>query len=187
MYKRLFIAIKIDPTEELLRRIHFLKLNLTHEQFINWIPTNHYHLTLKFLGKVHQDRIGEISERIRGVLEEKEKFLMQLTNIGIFGSNYSPGVLWGGVDENKRIRILYQGISKVLSNIGFSEDGQNFVPHISIARIKKITDKKFFQELIKKADLISCNQQKVNEIILYESILKSTGADYRVVEKFDLV
>jgi len=187
MYKRLFIAIKIDPAEELLRRIRFFKSNLNHEPLINWIPDDHYHLTLKFLGKVHQDRIPEILKKIRGVINGKEKFSMQLTEIGIFGSNYSPKVIWVGIDEKVKIRLLFQEISKALSNIGFPDDGQNFVPHITIARIKRIADKKFFQKLINKVDLESIYKQNVNEIILYESILKSTGAEYRIIEKFDLV
>ncbi len=185
MYKRLFIAIKINPTEELLRRIYFLKSNLKHE-LINWIRDDHYHLTLKFLGKVAESRIGQISEVISKVVAKNEKHSFSIGQIGIFGSQYNPRVLWIGVDEQERINQLHDEIAAGLNEIGFPDDGQNFIPHISLARIKKLTDKSFFQRIIDKSDLEFNHHQILEEIILFESVLGSIGAEYKVIEKFEL-
>lgn len=185
MYKRLFIAIKINPTEELLRRIYFLKSNLKHE-LVNWIREDHYHLTLRFLGKVNVDRIDDVSGLMKTLLEKQEKFAFQVGELGVFGSTYNPRVLWLGIDEQKKTQLLYREIAKALNTIGFRNDGQNFVPHISIARIKKMEDKNFFQSVLNKYEKGFVEEQTLNEIILYESILGSKGAEYNVIDRFEL-
>lgn len=185
MYKRLFIAIKINPTEELLRRIYFFKSNLKHES-INWIRDDHYHLTLKFLGKVPVDRIEQMSEEIRGLTVKTEKFMIRLTKLGVFGTNYKPRVLWIGINEQEKIMKLHHEIETGLNRIGFVNNGQNFVPHISLARLRKLADKAFFQSLISKFDLEIIHEQMLEEIILFESILGPKGAEYNVIERFKL-
>jgi len=185
MHKRLFIAIKINPTEELLRRIYFLKSNLKHE-LINWIREDHYHLTLKFLGKVDIKRIDEISNAIKKSVISVEKQELCVGDLGVFGSKYQPRVLWLSVSNNDKILLLHKEIVSALHPFGFFNDGQNFVPHISIARIKKIDDKTFFQNLLNKSAKDFINKQNIDEVILYESILGNKGAEYKVIERFEL-
>jgi len=185
MHKRLFIAIKINPTEEFLRRIYFLKSNLKHE-LINWIRKDHYHLTLKFLGKVDIRRIEEISKVVETSMLNIEKQEFQVGELGIFGSKYHPRVLWLSVSNQDKIMQLHKEIVAALNTVGFYDDGQNFVPHISIARIKKLGDKDFFQSILNKSDKNLVNKQTLNEVILYESILGDKGAEYNVIDRFEI-
>ena len=185
MHKRLFIAIKINPTAELLDKIAFLENNLSRD-LINWTRKDHYHLTLKFLGKVSEKRILGIIKTLRKVLEQESCFTIGINSIGIFGSTYNPRVLWLGISDKQRIVDIHKQMELDLKKIGFFIDNQNFVPHISIARIKKLNDRKFFQTLLKKSNLENIQAQEVNEIILYESILNTKGAEYQVIETFPL-
>ena len=72
-----------------------------------------------------------------------------------------------------------------MTNLGF--DSQNrFSPHITLGRIKFIKNKQLLNNLIDTYSDVLLQQITVSNIILYESILKPSGAEYRIIEKFDL-
>ena len=55
---------------------------------------------------------------------------------------------------------------------------QRFVPHLTIARVKKCEDNKYIQEVIEKYKNIIFGQEKINKIKLKKSILTSNGPIY---------
>lgn len=185
MHKRLFIAVKIHPSDVLLRKVAFLKSHLNRE-LINWIRDDHYHITLRFLGKTPLRLIPKIEEALQKVAAQQEDFLFRIHSVGVFGSAYKPTVLWLGIAEQQLFGDLYKSLTDELNAMAYHADGQNFIPHISIARIKKIGDKKFFQMLLNKVDDSLIQTQQAGELILYESILGSKGAEYQVVNSFKL-
>lgn len=185
MTKRLFIAIKIDPTEELFRRINFLKRNLEEEN-INWIREDHLHITLRFLGNTPERKIAGLVSSVEKSLSQFEPFELSLEGLSFFGSRYSPKVIWAGVEPKQNLENIFNEINKAIAVFGFKVDRQNFVPHLSIARIRKLKEKAFFHQVIEKADLSQIQKQQINTIILYESILHPRGAEYKIVKKFQL-
>lgn len=185
MSKRLFIAIKLDPSEEMLRRIRYFKKNLQEEN-INWIKTEHFHLTLKFLGKTSGSKIEELSRILKEVADDFQSFEMTIKDVALFGSQYSPRVIWLGVEPEDLLKRLNQKIVSKLQSIAMDSDRQNFVPHLSIARIRKIHHKIHFKQVFEKAEQGFIQSQKVGKIILFESILLAKGAEYAIVEEFPL-
>lgn len=185
MSKRLFIAIKINPTEELLRRISLFQENLCDEN-INWIRTEHYHLTLKFLGKTSSEKIEGMVKSLDAILREEASFHLNLSEFALFGSKYSPRVIWAGVEPELQIRNLAQKISKELESFGFKNDRQNFVPHLTVARIRKLKNKVYFQEVFSKLHSAVLFEQLVDELVLFESKLSTQGAEYHEIAKFPL-
>lgn len=185
MFKRLFIAIKIDPTEAMLRRIHYFKRNLGEEN-INWIRTDHFHLTLKFLGKTSVSQIEEVSRLLRKISLETQAFQLEVDGVNLFGSQYSPRVIWMGIEPIGRLKELNQKILQGLKELGIESDQQNFVPHLTIARIRKINHKDHFKKVVEKSEQGLVQSQRVDKILLYESILLAKGAEYAIVDEFPL-
>lgn len=185
MAKRLFIAIKINPTEEMLRRVSLFQENLKEEN-MNWIKKDHYHLTLKFLGKTSSEKIKGMVKALKKSIEKEPAFQLALSEFGLFGSKYSPRVIWAGVEPELRITSLAEKISKELESFGFEIDRQNFVPHLTIARIRQLKNKSHFQQVFSRLQSAVSLEQVVNEVILYESILNSKGAVYKEVAIFPL-
>lgn len=185
MFKRLFIAIKIDPTEEMLRRIHYFKRNLEEEN-IHWIKTGHFHMTLKFLGKTPTSQIEQLSKGLREVAMKFPCFEMRVDGIGLFGSQYNPRVIWVGLEPKDFLLSLHEKVIKQLASMGLESDRQNFVPHLTLARIRKIYHKDHFNKVMEKSEQGLIQSQKVNKIVLYESVLLSRGAEYEIIEEFPL-
>ena len=185
MYKRLFIAIKIDPTEEILRRVYYLKQNLSEEN-INWIPYEHYHLTLQFLGKTAVSIINELQFSLKNVLLNKKSFDLSIGETALFGSTYAPKVIWIKAGPQNELNNLHHHIQESMMPFGFRNDRQNFVPHLSIARIRKLKNKEHFKRVMEKLPQQKIVYQRIEEVVLYESVLHSRGAQYMEIGRFPL-
>ena len=185
MSKRLFLAIPILPENTLVKQKKFLQSNLSEER-INWIKDENLHLTLKFIGKTPSGKIQEIINAIGTCLQSFNSFPIVLDRLGVFGSKYQSKVIWIGLKENKILQDLYLKISIALENIGIPIDRQNFVPHFSLARIKKINHKDHFQRVMDRVGKGIIQESTVNEIVLFESNLFSDGPVYTKNHSFKL-
>lgn len=169
----------------MLRRISLFQENLSEDN-INWIRTDHYHLTLKFLGKTSSEKIERMVESLKVSLCEEVSFKLNLSEFGLFGSKYSPRVIWAGVEPELKIVKLAQKISKEMESYGFVNDRQNFVPHLTVARIRKLKNKAHFQQVFSKLQSAVKFEQLIDEVVLYESKLSSQGAKYCELAIFPL-
>ncbi len=183
--KRLFAAIKIYPDENLLKYYYRLRKSLKNDS-IKWVEPENMHLTLKFFGETPDDKISGISRVFKPIASSQESFKMQITDVGIFGSRYNPRVIWFGIEEYAHLKNLGNLLLEKLDEAGFPNDRQNFVPHFTVGRIKELVDKDHFQQNIDRYKKTFFQEVEVNEIILFESILKPEGPKYFQLEKYKL-
>jgi 2'-5' RNA ligase len=183
--KRLFVAIKLTPDQNFLSIYNFLKVNLNHD-LIKWVEPDKLHLTLKFLGKTYEDKIPAINQILENFANTKTPLNISFDKVGIFGSSYDPKVIWFGINENKQIKKFGLDLLNKFNENGFKTDRQNFVPHLTLGRIKKLNNKKHFQKVIDRVKDKPIQEFEINEIILFESILKPDGPIYHIIEKYKL-
>ncbi len=183
--KRLFLAIKIYPNENMLRTYNSIKKSLSYNK-IRWVNPSNFHLTVKFFGDTYEDSISVVNKVIIDTINEFSSFDIEIKNTGIFGSRYNPRVIWFGITENEKLSCLANELVNNLDVEGFKNTRQNFVPHISIGRITKIEDKKLFNYEISKVKYDYYQKSEIKELILFESILSSKGPTYNVVNRYKL-
>lgn len=183
--KRLFVAIKIHPSPELLQVYYSLKKELALEK-IKWVEENNFHLTLKFLGNTHTSFLPKIDETLSIISSETAPFDMFIEGPGIFGSRYNPRVIWLGIEENQQLVTLANRVLDGLDAAGFPRDRQNFVPHLTIGRIKHIHNKKHLKDVIDMHNGNRLQQLTATKFYLYESILKREGPVYKVITGYHL-
>jgi 2'-5' RNA ligase len=183
--KRLFIAIKIIPNQNFLDIFNVLKKELEYEK-INWVDESNLHFTLKFLGKTENSQIEKIISNLKKITAATQVLNIRIENLGVFGSRYDPRVIWAGIASNEQLSQLAEKVLNKLDEVGFKRDRQNFVPHITLGRIKHIRDKKHLKKVIDKNRTLIQQEEQVKKIYLYESILKPEGPHYKVVKSFDL-
>ena len=97
--KRLFIAIKLTPDDNLLKVYYSLKKAFSQDK-IRWVPPENFHLTLKFFGNTPKEKISTISKVISSTVGSFSPIKVELIKAGIFGSKYKPRVIWFGIKEN---------------------------------------------------------------------------------------
>jgi 2'-5' RNA ligase len=183
--KRLFVAIKLHPSDTLLEVFRFLKENLREEE-IKWVEEYNLHLTLKFFGETEEERIPAIRSALKAVAGRAQGFELELKGTGIFGSKYDPRVIWFGIQPDPALQQLYVNLWEELVQLGYVPDSQNFVPHLTIGRIKFIRNKRFFQEVIQMRREDFIQRETVRELYLFESQLRPEGPVYRIIENFIL-
>ena len=175
--KRLFAAIKIHPSPQYISLFNEISSSLRHER-IKWVEPSTMHLTLKFFGETDETKIPAICHALETAVAQSKPFTLKISNTGIFGSHYDPKILWFGIDKLDELENLARNIFTELVKYGWEADRQNFVPHLTIGRIKELKDKPLFQKIVRKYNTVEIQEEKVTEIILYESILRREGPLY---------
>ena len=186
--KRTFLAIPIPVGEDYPVLVQRLQRNLEHERRnINWCKTNQIHLTLKFVGDTPEEDVPKIIDACQQVAKNHQPFTLDFNRTGIFGSNHSPRVLWLGMkDEPKALYDLEADVLDAFDSLGYLRDRQNFVPHLTVCRIKQLIDKPFFQQIYQGIEQKTYLHADVKEIVYLQSFLQPTGAYYKALKRIPL-
>ena len=183
--KRIFIAIKIDPEEELLKMISSLKTGLKNES-IKWTETSNIHITLVFLGDTEEKRIKEIDVILSGICSGFGGFDLILSSAGIFRSLRDPRIIWTGINNSKELNDLNKLISVKLRETGTHLEERPFNPHLTLGRIKRLTGTQGLARLIEDYTDKEIQRVRVSEIVLFESILRPEGPVYKPLGRYSL-
>jgi 2'-5' RNA ligase len=68
--------------------------------------------------------------------------------------------------------------------LGFDPGRDAMVLHLTLGRIKNISDKRYFQQIIQTTSNSFVLNQYVDRFYLFESILRTKGPEYHVLETF---
>ena len=183
--KRIFIALKVNPDESLLRIQSSLKAVLGGER-INWTDPSNIHLTLTFLGDTEEDLIKVVSIMLKQKCTGFGEFSFSLKGSGVFNNYRDPRVIWIGIENNKKLMKLNDEINIGLKDAGFRLEDRPFRPHITLGRIKSIRNTDILRSSLEKYQDAFIQEVPVREVILFESKLKPSGPEYRPEGKFSL-
>lgn len=184
--KRLFIAFKLELASEYDEMLKQLKRN-TYYDDIKWVEGNLHHLTLKFLDKTPEPKIEPLCQVMSEIAQETSSFNLKIKKLGVFGSQYHPTVLWLGFEEQPILNHMFEKVEKRLtSELDFKANDGNFVPHITLGRIKKIDSKKRFWEVVNSNQPTYFQEFAIKEMILYRSRLEKEGPIYSIIGKWKL-
>jgi 2'-5' RNA ligase len=175
--KRIFIAIKAEAGETLFKTVSSLKSGLINEG-IRWTSLDNIHITLAFLGDTEENIIKVISSKIKEGCEGSGKFELIIRGTGVFKNLSDPRIIWTGIETSEELTHLYNIIIDGLDKSGIKLERRPYKPHLTLGRIKYLNDKQALKLLMDKYQNAEIQKVPVNEVIIYESILKPTGPLY---------
>ena len=183
---RLFIAINLPKKDR--GRLHRSARDLREKDFpVRWVPADHFHLTLKFLGEVRPESVPGIEEVLGGVGRATESFSMEIGGFGAFPTIRRPRVLWMGVEPSPALRCLKQDLEWALSEHGFERETRAFHPHFTLGRAMADDGAGAFRGLdALGAGLTYSGEAIVRRFDLMESHLSSSGSRYEILSSFPL-
>ncbi len=184
--KQLFLGIRVIPDDKMLSTYWAIRESLNYNS-IRWVDPDKFHITIKFFGHTSDDNISIVNSVIVDIIKSKCSFNIELVKTGVFGSSYNPRVIWFGIHNNIVLQELTMELHEKLDDAGIKKDRQNFVPHITIGRIKKIVDKKLFNLEINKYCNTFLQNTLVDKIFLFESIMLAKGTEYKVINEYSLL
>ena len=183
---RCFIAIPLpNQTHQELHKIQS-QLKETGAD-VKWVKSDNIHLTLKFLGDAEGTKIATISQKLKEIASGYPCFETIIGKLGTFPTLSNPRVIWLGIDKNEdKINNMQKRIEEVLEPLGFPKETRVFHSHLTLGRVRS---KKNIQNLTEKIKTLSLPQLvpiTVDKMILFQSILKPSGAEYTALEEFGL-
>lgn len=183
---RCFIAIPLpSKTQQELSKIQS-QLKET-EADVKWVEPDNIHLTLKFLGEIDRTKIKTISQQLKELISKYTRFETCMGKLGTFPTLSNPRVIWLDINKNEdTINDLKKKIEEILQPFGLEKETRPFRPHLTLGRVKS---KKNIQRLTEAIKSFSFPQSKpfaIGKIVLFQSILKPQGAEYTVLDEFQL-
>jgi len=173
---RLFIAIDFNELKD-----YFIELQSNIDGSLAKLKkVSTFHLTLKFLGKVADDKAKEVKDKLKEI--EFKPFSLTLDKIGVFPSENYMRVIWIGVKPTEKVIELQKKIETSLKEFNFKKDFK-FHPHITLARVKAVNDKEKFVKNLKDIK-VEGEEIEVKDFRLVKSTLTPKGPVYEDIDVF---
>jgi 2'-5' RNA ligase len=125
---RLFVAL--DLPWEIKEELSDMSCNIPGAR---WVPTDNFHLTLRFIGQCSRLQAEEIDlalATLRG-----RSFAFSLSGLGWFEKAGRVSCLWAGVERNADLARLQAKVETALHRVGLPPDRRRFTPHVALARM----------------------------------------------------
>jgi len=178
---RLFVAVDVpdDVREHLAAVVDPWRARFPTGR---WVPSQNWHVTLKFMGSTWPRLLGWVEERVARVAAAEAPFQTRLESLGAFASGRRARVLWAGLsDVGARFAGLAQEVESALAE-HFRPENRAFTPHLTVARFDPPMD---LSDALAETDVAS-DPFRVDRLVLYRSHLQRPAPRYEPLSQFDL-
>ncbi|MHA1754509.1 MAG: RNA 2',3'-cyclic phosphodiesterase [Candidatus Odinarchaeia archaeon] len=180
---RTFISIDLED-EEIIKKILSYQKELSNLAKIKFVEGFNLHFTLKFLGEIEENIVEEVKTQLGKIVFNS--FNVSLRGLGCFKPSY-PRVIWVGVERGaEEIIELMNKINSVLMKIGFKKDAKKLIPHLTIGRVKYVTNRKELISKLESYKSVEFGEFKVGKFKFKKSTLTAKGPIYDVIKEFIL-
>ena len=154
-----------------------------------WARPESVHLTLKFLGSVPEDRIGQIAEILRNCAATSPRFTVTTGVPGVFGSAGRPRVLWVSVEgETSLAGTLAAHLEDAFAQIGFERESRPFRLHLTLARFDPRARTRLPEDLFAAvSEEMAGLRIPVEAIVLFLSRPTPGASSYTPLQRFALL
>lgn len=125
---RLFVAL--DLPWEIKEELSDLSCNIPGAR---WVPTDNFHLTLRFIGEASRFQAEEIDYALAAL--RGRSFEFSLSGLGWFEKAGRVSALYVGVERNGDLCRLQTKVETALHRVGLPPDRRRYTPHVTLARM----------------------------------------------------
>ena len=187
---RSFIAIELPDELKLVISQLQAQLKSGKQPSVKWVDPYGIHLTLKFLGNIGIDQIGEITRAIEEAVQGISPFHLEVKGLGVFPNLRRVQVAWVGISgEIDRLSQLQQRIDSNLAPLGFAPESRRFTPHLALARLRdraSLDERQSFGQLVAGTRFEAVYGFNVDFLNLMRSQLTREGAIYSRISSVKL-
>jgi len=187
---RSFIAIELPDGLKLELSQLEARLKLGEQPWVKWVDPYGIHLTLKFLGNVIANRLGDITGAMGAAAQGIPPFRLEVKELGVFPNLRRAQVAWVGISgEVDKLGQLQQRLESNLAPLGFAPESRPFTPHLTLARLRNQAspdERQRFGQLITSTKFESAHTIEVDAINLMRSQLTREGAIYSRISSVGL-
>jgi 2'-5' RNA ligase len=178
---RLFVAIEIPPDAKRAVEVAVAPLR---EMFpkARWVPSENWHVTVKFLGQTRPRLRGWVGERVGEAAASCAAFDTRLAGVGTFPSPRRARVIWAGLeDQFGGMAEVAQALDTALAR-EFRPETRTFTAHLTVARSDppRAVPTAFVETIVEPVAF------RVDRVALFRSHMRRPAPVYEQVETFAL-
>lgn len=146
---------------------------------VKWVDQENYHVTLAFLGEQNESDLDAFAEQLDERLSQHE-FLINVSHLSPFPET-KPKLLAAMVEKSDNVVSVHKQVISSVQASGLLFDKRKFIPHVTLGRNRSTRNQ--------YAGTIPMNvsyEAFIDEVVLYQSILTSSGAEYEPIYRFPL-
>jgi RNA 2',3'-cyclic 3'-phosphodiesterase len=188
--KRLFLGVNLSiaSTRRVAEALERMRRNCEGGRGpkVSWVPPANLHVTLKFLGWTRPEAVSAIRERVATGVVGRKAFEVEAVGTGAFPNAHAAKILWVGLrDPSGGLAGLAHDVDEWMSELGFEREARAFHPHITLGRVRD-THGAECTELLGSVGSQSFGGSQIREVVLYESVTKSSGSEYTALFRVPL-
>jgi 2'-5' RNA ligase len=175
---RLFVGI--DLPWEIRERLDALEGNIPGAR---WVPSENFHLTLRFIGEVDKHQAEEIDLALASL--RARSFELTLAGVGTFAKGGREITLWAGVERSPKLEHLQNKIETALQRIGLEPERRRFTPHVTLARLDNPAQLKL-AGFVQANNLFRAEPITIRHFTLFSSLLCKEAPVYTAEVEYPL-
>jgi len=157
---------------------------------VRWVPAENIHLTMHFLGDILPDQVNPIKEALTVVGRNVPPFSFAAGQLGAFPNTNRPRIVWVGVSDTESwLALLHEAVNESMARLGFQREARRFSPHLTLGRIHRRAgpeDVRRVGRTLSATQVGTLGIVPVEALILFQSVLRPSGAEYRPLATFKL-
>lgn len=153
---------------------------------VKWVRIESIHLTLKFLGNVRREVIPELDAVLKPLFRQQSPIELTVKGLGAFPGLGKARVVWAGIhDAHDQLALVAGEIDRLVEPMGFKREKRRFSPHLTLGRVRSQKGNAQLVEGVRQMMDARGPSFVAAHAVLFQSILKPTGAEYRQLVRFD--
>tara|TARA_Y100000589_G_scaffold169834_1_gene161435 strand:+ start:1373 stop:1951 length:579 start_codon:yes stop_codon:yes gene_type:complete len=176
--KRVFVGVSLP--EGVVESMLALQTGL---RGVRLIKSENIHLTLRFVGQIHQPQLRILDSLLSNL--EFEEFLIQLEGVGVFPFKGYPKTIWVGLSINQALKKLQALIEAKCRSAGVKAESRKYYPHVTLGRVK-FPRQNEINNWLQRHQTFKTKAFLLNRFILFQSILNPGGSVYTAINDYYL-
>ncbi len=186
---RLFTGIALSPA--VAEKISAALEELLPTARINWSPPENLHITCKFIGAWHEERLKDLRTALNTVTHTGP-IAIGVSRFGFMPNPHRPHFLFAGVQAAPALAALVSALDQALLPLGLAAETRAYRPHVTLARIKTggikaDADIRGLREHLAATGDFDFGSFDAHEFHLYESKPSARGSIYKKLATYDLM
>jgi 2'-5' RNA ligase len=176
---RTFIALTIPEDVKAVIGTAMSELKARNHA-VRWVKPQGLHITLKFLGDIPEQTVAPLAADLDKASALCPPLTLKLEGFGAFPNVRRPRVVWVGLEgDMHELSKLAKAIDKACIAYGVTGERRPFSGHITLGRLKAPTMVDLAINPVK-------GLFKASQVLLYQSVLLPSGAQYNVLHRSSL-